>query len=301
MRDMKPFYLTTTLPYVNAAPHIGFALEIVQADIIARYKRLMGTEVFFNTGTDEHGQKIFQAAQKEGTSVEEYVDHFASTFGILKEGLALSYDAFIRTTNPEHVAAAQELWKRCQEAGDIYKKKYKGLYCVGDEAFLRESDLVNGECPNHPGQKPIEIEEENYFFALSKYQEKLEKYLSREGVVVPEWRRLEALNFVKSGLEDLSLSRQKDSLPWGIPVSGDDSQVMYVWFDALINYISTLGWPDDKGDFEKYWSDAETLQLAGKDQVRFQSVMWQAMLMSAELKTTDKVLYHGFITVSYTH
>jgi len=291
----KAFYVTTTLPYVNAEPHIGFALEMVQADIIARYRKLLGDDVFFNTGTDEHGLKIFRKAQEEGKDPQAYTDEYAAKFRLLKEKLNLFPELhFIRTTDPNHKKAAQEFWKRCEK--DIYKKKYKGLYCVGDEAFVKETDLVNGECPNHPGQKPIEIEEENYFFALSKYQEKLEKYLSREGVVVPEWRRLEALNFVKSGLEDFSISRQKDRLPWGIPVPGDDSQVMYVWFDALINYISTLGWPDDKGDFEKYWSDAETLQLAGKDQVRFQSVMWQAMLMSAELKTTDKVLYHGFIT-----
>jgi methionyl-tRNA synthetase len=291
----KPFYLTTTLPYVNADPHIGFALELVQADIIARYRKLLGDEVFFSTGTDEHGLKILRKAQEEGKEPQAYVDEFAARFRALPAKLGLSPDVhFIRTTDPHHKKAAQEMWKRCEK--DIYKKKYKGLYCVGDEAFVKETDLVNGMCPNHPGQKPIEIEEENYFFALSKYQKELENYLSREGVVVPEWRRQEAINFVKSGLEDFSISRQKDRLPWGVPVPGDDSQVMYVWFDALVNYISTLGWPDEGGDFKKFWTEGETLQLAGKDQVRFQSVMWQAMLMSAGLKNTDKVLYHGFIT-----
>ncbi|HTR18447.1 MAG TPA: methionine--tRNA ligase [Candidatus Paceibacterota bacterium] len=291
----KAFYLTTTLPYVNAEPHIGFALEMVQADIIARYRKLMGNDVFFNTGTDEHGLKIFRKAQEEGKDPQKYTDEYAAKFRSLKERLELFPDLhFIRTTDSRHKKAAQEFWKRCEK--DIYKKKYKGLYCVGDEAFVKESDLVGGMCPNHPSQKPIEIEEENYFFALSKYQKELETYLSQEGVIVPEWRRQEALNFVKGGLEDFSISRQKDRLPWGIPVPNDDSQVMYVWFDALINYISTLGWPDENGDFKKFWVDGETLQLAGKDQVRFQSVMWQAMLMSAGLKTTDKVLYHGFIT-----
>ncbi|HEY4501687.1 MAG TPA: methionine--tRNA ligase [Candidatus Paceibacterota bacterium] len=296
MSEKKPFYLTTTLPYVNADPHIGFALEIVQADIVARYNRLMGREVFFTTGTDEHGQKIFQKAAEEGRDVQEYVDHFAGRFNKLKEALKLSNDAFIRTTSVGHVAAAQELWKRCADAGDIYKKTYKGLYCVGDEAFLKESDLVNGKCPNHPNMELQEIEEENYFFKLSKYQAKLEEYLSKEGAIVPEWRRQEALNFVRGGLEDFSISRVKDKMPWGILVPGDETQVMYVWFDALTNYISTLGWPDEGGNFKKFWAEGEVVQVAGKDQVRFQSIIWQAMLMSGGIKTTDKVVYHGFIT-----
>ena len=297
MADKKPFYLTTTLPYVNADPHIGFALEIVQADIIARYRRLTGQEVFFTTGTDEHGQKIAQKAAEEGREVQEYVDYFAGRFGRLKEALGLSYDAFIRTTDPKHTEAAQELWKRCEEAGDIYKKKYKGLYCVGDEMFLKDGDLVGGKCPNHPNMTPVEIEEENYFFKLSAYQTRLEGYLSQEGVILPEWRRQEALNFVKGGLEDFSISREAARMSWGIPVPGDEAQVMYVWFDALANYISTLGWPADaEGNFAKFWGGGEAVQVAGKDQVRFQSVMWQAMLMSANIKCTDKVVYHGFIT-----
>jgi len=314
----KPLYLTTTLPYVNAEPHIGFALEMVQADIIARFRRLMGDEVFFNTGTDEHGQKVFQNAKEEGRDVQEYVDHFATEFKKLRSALDLSYDAFIRTTDAHHVKAAQELWRRCEKAGDIYKKKYKGLYCVGDEAFVKESELVNGKCPNHPTMELVEIEEENYFFRLSKYQDKLLKYLGTESVVVPDWRRQEAINFVTRGLEDFSVSRVKEKMSWGIPVPGDPpvgGQVMYVWFDALTNYISTLGWPCFAPDFakattgkkatqgkseeclfEKYWVNGETLQLAGKDQVRFQSVMWQAMLLSAGLPTTKQVIYHGFIT-----
>jgi methionyl-tRNA synthetase len=297
MEGTRPLYLTTTLPYVNAAPHIGFALEIVQADIIARYHRLAGRDVFFSTGTDEHGQKIAQKAAEEGRGVQEYVDHFAGQFGRLKDGLNLSNDAFIRTTDPKHAAAAQELWRRCQEAGDIYKKKYKGLYCVGDEMFLKDGDLVDGKCPNHPNMEPVEIEEENYFFRLSAYQDRLGEYLSREGAVLPEWRRQEALNFVNGGLEDFSISRERARMSWGVPVPGDENQVMYVWFDALANYISTLGWPDDaKGAFAKFWDGGEAVQMAGKDQVRFQSVMWQAMLMSAKIKCTDRVVYHGFIT-----
>ena len=301
---MKPQYITTTLPYVNSDPHIGFALEIVQADILARYRRLMGGSVFFSTGTDEHGQKIAQKAASEGREVHEYVDHYAAEFRKLKDALNLSYDAFIRTTDDDHVRAAQELWRICAAKGDIYKKKYKGLYCVGDEAFIKEADLVDGKCPNHPTMEPVEIEEENYFFMLSTYQDRSLEYLKQPGVIVPEWRRDEAIRFVEQGLEDFSISRESKRMSWGVPVPGDDSQVMYVWFDALTNYISTLGWPSfakasegKPGDlFDTFWTNGEVLQLAGKDQVRFQSIMWQGMLMSAGIKATDKVIYHGFIT-----
>ena len=302
----RALYLTTTLPYVNADPHIGFALELVQADIYARYRALQGDDVFFNTGTDEHGLKIYRKALEEGKEPQLYVDEYAAKFRRLKEKLNLSPEIhFIRTTDPHHKAAAQEMWRRCEKAGDIYKKKYKGLYCVGDEAFIKESDLVNGKCPNHPTMDVTEIEEENYFFRLSAYQEKLLAYLQQDGVIVPEWRRQEAINFVQGGLEDFSISRDKSRMSWGIPVPDDDNQVMYVWFDALTNYISTLGWPRHAGAFsgggtedlfEKFWVHGDTLQLAGKDQVRFQSIMWQAMLMSAGLPTTKKIIYHGFIT-----
>jgi methionyl-tRNA synthetase len=289
-------YITTTLPYVNADPHIGFALEIIEADVLARTWRAAGEEVFFSTGTDEHGQKIFQKAAAEGTPVQEYVDHFSGEVRKLKEALGLSYDSFIRTTDEAHTQAAQEMWKRCQWRGDIYKKTYSGLYCVGDEAFVKEADLVNGLCPNHP-VPPIAVEEENYFFRFSLYQTALVEYLEREDSIVPEWRRQEALNFVRNGLEDFSISREKKRMEWGIAVPGDDTQVMYVWFDALTNYISTLGWPaDEKGLFKRFWDNGDTLQLAGKDQVRFQSLMWQAMLMSADLPVTDHIFYHGFIT-----
>lgn len=296
MKDKKPRYITTTLPYVNADPHIGFALEVIQADTLARYWRLMGHEVFFSTGTDEHGQKIAEKADEAGQSRQEYVDHYAGQFTKLKEALNLSYDNFIRTTSEKHKQAAAEMWKRSFAKGDIYKKKYKGMYCVGDEVFMKESDLVDGRCPNHPNMELQEIEEENYFFKLSNYQKYLEEYLSKEGVIEPEWRRQEALNFVKGGLEDFSISREISRMDWGIPVPDDKDQVMYVWFDALTDYISTLGWPEDsEGNFQKFWVDGETLQLAGKDQVRFQSIIWQAMLKSVEIKATDKIFYHGFI------
>lgn len=290
-------YITTTLPYVNADPHIGFALEIVQADVLARSWRLSGEDVFFSTGTDEHGQKIYEAAQKQGKNVQEYVDHFASVVEGLKDVLALTPDNFIRTTSEAHKVAAQEMWRRCDASGDIYKKIYIGQYCVGCEAYKTEKDLTpEGTCELHPSLTIETIEEENYFFRLSKYQDQLVKYLSQEGVIVPEWRRKEALAFVEGGLEDFSISRSKEKLSWGVPVPGDEGQVMYVWFDALTDYISTLGWPEDaQGLCKKFWEEGATLQMAGKDQVRFQSVMWQAMLMSADIKNTDQIFYHGFI------
>lgn len=290
-------YITTTLPYVNADPHIGNALEFIQADTLARAWRLSGEEVFFNMGTDEHGQKIFQAAQKAGQEVRAYTDHYSLEFKKLGEALDLSYDAFIRTTEPAHYEAAKEMWKRCEASGDIYKKTYTGLYCVGCEFFKTEKELTEeGKCPIHPSLTPQTISEENYFFKFSKYQDRLLEYLSNKEVIIPEWRRLEAVAFVEGGLEDFSISREKERLSWGVPVPGDESQVMFVWFDALTNYISTLGWPEDtEGKFKKFWEEGRTLQTAGKDQVRFQSLMWQAMLMSAGVKNTDQIFYHGFI------
>ena len=296
MPDKKARYITTTLPYVNSDPHIGHAFELIQADALSRYWRILGHEVFFNTGTDEHGQKIAEKADQEGISRQVYVDQYANKFNKLKDALNLSFDNFIRTSAPEHQVAVQAIWKKCRDKGDIYKKSYKGLYCVGDEMFLRESDLVDGRCPNHPNVDPVEIEEENYFFKLSNYQKQLEEYLSDPTRTLSEAYRKWALEFVSDGLEDLSISRNKSRLDWGIPVPDDSEQVMYVWFDALTNYISTLGWPDDiEGKFEKFWLEGETLQLAGKDQVRFQSIIWQAMLMSADIKQTDTIAYHGFI------
>ena len=294
---MSARYLTTTLPYVNADPHLGHALEFVQADTLARVWRLAGDTVFFSTGTDEHGQKIFEAAERAGQDVHTYITHYANEFRKLGTTLNLSNDAFIRTVEPRHYAAAAEMWRRCEASGDIYKKAYTGMYCVGCESFKTEREIQDGHCIIHTNLELYEITEENYFFRFSKYTDRLLEYLSRPSVIIPDWRREEAIAFVKDGLEDFSISREKKRLSWGIPVPGDDTQVMYVWFDALTNYISTLGWPEDaEGHFKKFWEEGSTLQVAGKDQVRFQSLMWQAMLMSANVKTTDTVFYHGFIT-----
>lgn len=288
-------YITTTLPYVNAAPHIGHALEFVQADAYARTLRLAGEEVLFNTGTDEHGQKIYQKAQESGQTPQEYVDHFAAEFEKLKDAYNLSYDRFIRTTDPLHKAAAQEFWRRCEAAGDIYKKSYQVRYCVGCELEKSDSELVDGKCPLHPSMELETIDEENYFFRFSNYQDRLlALYKGEADFLVPRHRINEMISLIeREGLQDFSISRLAEKMPWGIEVPGDASQVMYVWFDALVNYISTLGWPTDTEAYEKFWPG---VQFAGKDQVRQQAAMWQAMLMSVGLPTTSQIFIHGFIT-----
>lgn len=289
---MKKVSLTTTLPYVNSDPHIGFALEIIQADIIARWYAQQGYEVFFNTGTDEHGLKIYRKAQEEGKDVQAYVDEYAPKFDRLKSALNLSYNSFIRTTDPKHVAAAQEFWKRCAAAGDIYKKQYSVKYCTGCELEKTDSELDHGRCLLHPNLEIEIIEEENYFFKFSNYQKKLlALYKKHQDFVVPEHRLKEIRTFVEGGLQDFSISRLKSKMPWGVPVPDDEEQVMYVWFDALVNYISCLGWPDKK--FSDWWP---SIQFAGKDNLRQQSAMWQAMLMSAGEKPSKQIVIHGFIT-----
>ncbi|MFH1456721.1 MAG: methionine--tRNA ligase [Patescibacteria group bacterium] len=287
------YYITTTLPYVNAEPHIGFALEIMQADAIARWHRQQGDDVFFNTGTDEHGLKIYRNAIKQNKDPQEYCDEYAVKFDDLKKALNLSYDNFIRTTDEHHIKAAQEFWKKCEEKGDIYKKNYKIKYCVGCELEKTESELENDKCLIHPNLDLEVIEEENYFFKYSNYKDRLlELYKNNKNFVIPNFRLKEIANFTEKGLEDFSVSRLKEKMPWGIPVPGDDKHVMYVWFDALINYISCLGWPDNLEKFNEYWPG---VQVAGKDNLRQQSSMWQAMLLSAGLSTSKQIFIHGFI------
>lgn len=291
---MPKFYITTTLPYVNAPPHIGFALELVQADVIARYHRLLGDEVIFNTGTDEHGMKIYRNALKENKNPKDYVDEYVKRFESLQSALNASYTNFIRTTDPHHKKAAQEFWNRCSAAGDIYKKLYSVNYCIGCELEKTASELdENGRCFDHPNLDIEMIEEENYFFRWSKYQGKLlELYSARPDFVLPEFRMNELRNFVSSGLRDFSVTRRREKMPWGVPVPGDNEHVMYVWFDALVNYISTLGWPENEKNFKDFWPGT---QIAGKDNLRQQSAMWQAMLMSAGLANSKQILIHGFI------
>jgi methionyl-tRNA synthetase len=288
------YYITTTLAYINSDPHVGFAAEIIKADVIARWQRLLGKEVIFNTGTDEHGLKIYRKAKDLDMEVLDYCDQISNKFKELKEHLNLSYDRFIRTTDKHHIKAVQEFWKRCEENGDIYKKNYKLRYCVGCELEKTESELVDGKCHWHPNQELDNIDEENYFFRFSKYQDKLlELYNNNPDFIKPKHRLEEIKSFVKRGINDFSISRLKEKMPWGAPVPGDDTQVMYVWFDALVNYISTLAWPEEKGDFSSYWPG---VQVAGKDNLRQQTAMWQAMLMSANIKNSEKVLVFGFLT-----
>ena len=289
------FYITTTLPYINSKPHIGFAMEIIHADVLARFQRELGNEVFFNTGTDEHGAKILEKAKEEKIQPQEYADKMIKEFQGLKELLNLSFDRFIRTTDENHMKAAQEFWSICDEKGFIYKKKYKVRYCVGCEMEKTDSELENGCCPLHPDKELEIIEEENYFFRYSQFQEKLLKFYEKNpDFVKPKSRFNEIKSFVKIGLNDFSISRVKEKMSWGVPVPGDETQVMYVWFDALVNYISTIGWPDDLEKFEKWWPG---VQIAGKDNLRPQSGMWQAMLMAAGLPNSKQVFISGFINV----
>lgn len=291
---MKTYSVTTTLPYVNSDPHIGFALEIVQADMLARYHRSKGFEVAFNTGTDEHGLKIYQKALENGLTPKAYCDEYAKKFEGLKEALNLSYTHFIRTTDEHHIAAAQEFWKRCDANGDIYMKEYSVKYCVGCELEKTDSELVDGKCPDHANREIELIEEKNYFFAFSKYQQKLlDLYRNQPDFVLPQARMNEIRTFVEGGLNDFSISRLVTKMPWGVLVPGDENQVMYVWFDALVNYISTLGWPSAGSLFDSAWP---SVQLAGKDNLRQQTAMWQAMLMSAGIESSKQVFIHGYIT-----
>ena len=294
----KNFYITTTLPYVNSDPHVGFAMELVRADIVARSKKLQGYNVFFNTGTDEHGQKLFTAANDAGKDVKDYVDGFAEVFKGLPKTLGVLEDIhFIRTTDEHHQKAAQDFWKRCFDNDYIYKKNYTTKYCVGCELEKTDSELVDGKCPLHP-KLEIELrEEENYFFKFSAFGDKLlDLYKSNPNFVVPDFRFNEIKAFVERGLEDFSISRLKEKMSWGIPVPGDDNHVMYVWFDALVNYVSTLGWPENMEQFEKFWKKGTPVQYCGKDNLRQQSAMWQAMLMAADLPNSNTIVVNGFLT-----
>jgi methionyl-tRNA synthetase len=273
-------------------------MEIIRADVIARAKKSQGFEVFFNTGTDEHGQKIYQKALEANENPQEYVDERAKKFHGLIDLLQISPDVhFIRTTDEHHIKAAQEFWKICERNNFIYKKSYKIKYCVGCELEKTDSELMNGKCLIHPNLEIELIDEENYFFKFSAFQKQLlELYEKQPNFVVPDFRLNEIKSFVERGLEDFSISRLKTKMPWGIPVPGDDEQVIYVWFDALINYISTLGWPENKEQFEKFWISGTPTQYCGKDNLRMQAAMWQAMLLAAGLPHSHQIVINGFFT-----
>ncbi len=287
------YYVTTTLPYVNGKPHCGAALEFVQADVIARYKRLkLGKKnVFFNLGTDEHGLKIYTKAKKVGKTPKEYVDGFAVQWKEFCEQFSITYDNFYRTSDNKHKKLAKEFWKICDKNGWIYKKEYSGLYCVGCEGFKTEKDLVDGKCPDHKTE-PIEYSEENYFFKLSAFTEDLLDYLDgNPEFIKPKHKQKELRNFIAQGLEDISISREKENLPWGIEVPDDPDQVFYVWFDALTNYVFAVGYLQDNERFEQFWPG---VQLCGTDNVRFQGAIWQGMLAGADLPFSKKILAHGW-------
>jgi len=292
----KKFYISTALPYVNEKPHCGFALEIIQADVIARYHRLLGEEVFFLTGTDENSLKNVRAAEEEGIPIKELVDRNAKKFYELKEVLNLTFDDFIRTIEKRHIKGAQKLWLACKK--DIYKKSYRGLYCVGCEAFYKESELENGLCPEHK-MKPELVEEENYFFRLSKYQDKLKKIIGNDEIeIIPEPRKNETLSFIKSGLEDICISRSTERAKgWGIDVPGDPDQKIWCWFEALSNYITALGYGENGEKFQEFWQNNENkLHVIGKGISRFHCVYWNALLLSAKLSLPKTIFIHGYLT-----
>ncbi len=298
MKKAEKFYISTALPYVNSSPHVGFALEIIQADVLARHYRARGDEVFFLTGTDENGLKIIQAAEIAGMPVSDFVEKNAEKFRSLKGALNLSFDDFIRTTEERHVSAVQKMWELCKK--DAYKKKYQGLYCVGCEQFYKKEELVDGLCPEHK-TKPELVEEENYFFKLSKYEKKLKK-LIESGVlkIIPQSRKNEVLGFINKGLEDICVSRSsKRAKNWGISVPDDHSQRFWCWFDAVINYISALGYGKDQKRFNDWWQENKNkTHIIGKGILAFHAVYWPAVLLSAGISLPDRLFVHGYVTVN---
>ncbi len=289
----KKFYITTSIAYVNSEPHIGFALESVQADVLARFYRQLGYDVFFQTGTDEHGSKIQRTAEVNHVDTQEFVDGLSEKYKGLKEILGLSWNSFIRTTDQKkHWPVVWEIWDKLLASDDLYKKKYDGYYCVGCESFKTGKDIIDGKCVIH--KKELEfIEEENWFFKLSKYNKEIESLIKKDKLkVIPEGRKNEILSLINEGLEDVSFSRSKRSLQWGIPVLNDDTQVMYVWADALTNYISGYG---GIKDWEKHPADVHML---GKDISRFHAALWPGMLLSCGLPLPKNIFIHGFITAN---
>ncbi len=295
MSTKPQFYLTTAISYPNGAPHIGHAYELIASDAIARFKRLDGFEVFFLTGTDEHGQKMLQTAQKEGIEVRALADRNAANFKNMAQALNASNDDFIRTTEERHRLSCQAIWKRMEEAGDIYLATYAGWYSVRDEAYYTEAETTVGTdgVRRGPQGSPVEwVEEESYFFRLSKFQEPLLKhYQDHPDFIGPDERRNEITSFVKSGLKDLSVSRT--AFDWGIPVPGNPKHVMYVWVDALTNYLTATGFPDEQAERKHFWP--ADVHIIGKDIVRFHTVYWPAFLMSAGLPLPKRVFGHGFL------
>ncbi len=294
----RPFYVTTAIYYANAAPHIGHAYEVIGADVIARFQKLIGKNVFFLTGTDEHGIKVEKTAAKHNMTPKDYVDHISHAFQETWQYLNIDYSRFIRTTDQDHYDVVSRLWNILYDQGDIYKATYTGLYCAGCETFTAPRDLTpDGLCPHHL-TKPDPVEEENYFFRLSKYKQQIQDHIqSHPEFILPEFRRNEVLNQLEE-LEDISVSRSRRSVSWGIPVPNDPEQVIYVWIDALSNYLTGIGWSTDEAQFEQYWP--ADVHVIGKDILRFHALYWPAMLFAAKLPLPKSILVHGFITVAET-
>jgi len=296
---MTRLYLSTTIPYVNARPHVGHALELVQADVLARHHRRVGDEVRLQSGTDDNSLKNVLAAQREGISTKELVNRNASAFASLREQLSLSFDDFIRTsTDPRHRPGVERLWRACAASGDLYLRDYHGLYCVGCEQFYSEDELVDGTCPEHR-TRPEQVTEENWFFRLSRYASRLRDEISSGRLrIEPASRRNEVLGFIDGGLADFSVSRSVQRAGgWGIGVPGDPTQVTYVWWDALANYVTALGYGGSGGDYQRWWVGADRrVHLVGKGVLRFHAVYWPAILLSAGAPLPTELFVHDYLT-----
>ncbi len=296
--DSRRYYITTAIDYPNAEPHIGHTLEKVAADAIARYRRLQGYETYFSMGLDENSQHVAKAAEVGGTDLPSWIGRMDEAFRLAWKKLDIGYDRWIRTTEESHFRASQEMFLRAQERGDVYKAIYSGWYCPNCNTFYRDDDLVEGKCPDHPTVTLEWVEEENYFFALSRYSEQLLAYIATHpNFISPSTRLAEVVSFFHQGLRDFSISRRVDPRRpiWGVPVPGDPDQVIYVWFDALTNYLTAVGFPDDGAQFARYWP--ADVHVIGKDIVRFHCLYWPAMLMSADLPLPEQIAVHGFITL----
>lgn len=303
MSKKTPFFITTAISYVNGKPHLGHAYEVILTDVMARFKRLDGYDVFFLTGTDEHGEKVAKTAEKSGMTPKAFADMNAAYFQEMAKTLGISNDDFIRTTEPRHYAASQAIWNRLKEKGDIYLGKYEGWYSVREEGYFGEDELTTDPATGKkltPNGTEVEwVEEPSYFFKLSKYTDKLlQLYQDNPGFIIPNVRANEIISFVKQegGLKDLSVSRHKSRLTWGIPVPGEPDHVMYVWLDALTNYITAIGYPDEGCEsFRKFWP--VNYHVIGKDITRFHAIYWPAFLMAADLPLPQHIFAHGFINV----
>ncbi len=295
----KPIYITTAIDYANGTPHIGHAVEKVQADVLSRFYKMKDRDVYFVTGTDEHGQKIFEKAESQNRDVQEMVDEYVGFFKKMDEVLNVEFDDFIRTTDQKkHWPSVQKMWEKLVEDGDLKLDKYKGLYCVGCEEYKQEKDLVDGKCPLHD-KVPEKVEEENYFFNIGKYTDEIIKRIeNNEFVIIPETKRNEVINILKEKQEFVSFSRPKEKLSWGIPVPNNPEHIMYVWCDALTNYISALDYANEGDGYKKYWENGEITQFIGKDIARFHTLIWPAMLLSAGVKLPDRIFIHGFISMN---